>query len=491
MYRGKYEAEKPVKKVTAPTEAPEKEELVFKAPQRRPPKARRRMTTGTIVFYSIWLAVIAAFAIGLTIGLGALKDWLVDFEASQPDSQSQKVFEEYFQDPDWAQLYELAGIEDTVFEDVEDYTAYMEKTVAEHEITMLETSAGLTGGKKYVIRATLADGSYFNFATFFMTDQAGEDAVIPDWQLDQVELFTLNEGGKTGFQRDRSYRFLVLPGTTVTVNGVELGEEYIQRTVQTEAEEHLPEGLHGYRVVELEVEGLLTEPQIQALDEAGNVVELTYDADTGLYAQNIQTPEISQDEYDRVLAIGQNYCKYMIGNIGAGTLSQYIDSSSDIYYTITHMATWLQGYLGFEFGEETIQEFYRYSDTLYSARLVMDLNVTRTDGTIKTFPLNTTFFVEKQGDTWKVIDMTNVSVQEQVVQIRVKFMDGDQVLQTMLVSSEENQLTPPQVQTPEGKTFLGWYLQEGKLEQAEDGTITVPEDHMTEPLTIYALFEEA
>ena len=121
----------------------------------------------------------------------------------------------------------------------------------------------------------------------------------------------------------------------------------------------------------------------------------------------------------------------------------------------------------------------------------MDLNVTRTDGTIKTFPLNTTFFVEKQGDTWKVIDMTNVSVQEQVVQIRVKFMDGDQVLQTMLVSSEENQLTPPQVQTPEGKTFLGWYLQEGKLEQAEDGTITVPEDHMTEPLTIYALFEEA
>ncbi|MBQ2382833.1 MAG: hypothetical protein II290_02225, partial [Oscillospiraceae bacterium] len=84
--------------------------------QRRARRGRVRM--GTVVFYTIWLLIILAFLVGMSFVLKGIQGWLVDFEASQPDHRSEEVFAQRFAQPDWAELYALAGLQDTPFEGV-------------------------------------------------------------------------------------------------------------------------------------------------------------------------------------------------------------------------------------------------------------------------------------------------------------------------------------------------------------------------------------
>lgn len=479
MYQGKY----------GTGETPSIAEKRADTPRKKK-RGGKRVRIGTVVFYTIYLLLILAFMIGMSFALKALQSWLVDFEASQPDHRSQEMFQQYFADPDWAQLYQLAGLQDTPFEGKDSYCGYMEKTVADAPITMVETSAGLSGGKKYVIRAGLGEEVWFNFATFTLVDEKAEADIISDWQLGQVELFTFDPEApqSMGFRRDQGYRFLVTPECTVSINDVALDERYIQRTQATVAEAYLPEGVHGWRMVEYYVDGLLTQPVVKVLDESGLTQELTYDEVSGTFLQQVEQPQISDEAYGTVLEAAQVYCKYMIGADGSGALRACFDASTDIYKTITTNTTWMQNYKGYDFGQETITDYYAYSDDLFSAKVTLALNVTRPDGTVKVYELGSTFFMEKQSGLWRAIEMTNVDVQEKTSQVRVTYMDADQVLASQMVDGDSKRLTPPQITVPEGKTFLGWYVEAGRLDTGDDGVITLPAGYQLEPMTVYALF---
>lgn len=454
---------------------------------------RGRVRVGTVVFYTVYLLIILAFLIGMSFVLKALQGWLVDFEASQPDHRSEEVFAQQFAQPDWAELYAMAGLQDTPFEGVDSYAAYMDRVVGDAPITMVETSAGLSGGKKYVVRAGLGEDRWYNFATFTLEDRKAEEDLISDWQLGKVELFTYDPKApqSMGFQRQEGYRFLVGPEHTVYINDVALDESFLQRTEATVAEGYLPEGIHGWRMMEYRVDGLLTMPVVKVLDAAGKTVELRHDETDHLFSVELSVPEISDDLRDTVVTTAQVYCKYMIGAVGSGALRERFDSSTGIYKTITTNTTWMQNYKGYDFGEATVTDYYGYSEDLFSAKVSLALNVTRPDGTVKVYDLGSTFFLQKQEGKWKCIEMTNVDVQEKTSQVRVSYMDGDTVLLSQLVDGDSKFLTPPQVTAPEGKTFLGWYVEAGKLETTDTGLIALPSGYRLEPMTVYAMFGAA
>lgn len=515
MYRGKYEAVKTASKDRKKAPVPMEQQLVEpglevqellqqdqeetvavdhgeekkSSGKKKETRKKKRITVGTIVFYSIWLLLIVSFFVALSIVMKPLKQWLVDFEASQPDKMSDQIFKTYFEDPDWFLLYELGGIQDTPYEGAEEYASYMDQLVGDRQITMVETSAGLTGGKRFIIRVDLGDESYYNFATFTMVDKKQPQAQISDWQLGQINIFTYNDNGASDFQRKLGYGFQVALDTQVLVNGVLLDDSRVTRTEETLALGYMPDGMRGYGSKELHVDGLLVQPQIRMLDGQGQELAFVYDEQTNTYSHQIQTPQITDEEYDTALAATKTYCEYMIGAVGSGELRECFDSRTQIYTTIVTNTTWMQKYSGYDFGQETISDFYRYSDTLYSARVALALNVTRPDGTIKEYPLDSNFFLEKQEDGWKVIDMTNVDVVQTITSVRVSYMDEQgKIFGSEMVDVAKRILTPPQITVPEGKTFLGWYLEVGKLELSDDGTIQLPEDYQMEPMTVYAMF---
>ena len=121
-------------------------------PSTASPAPRKKSIAGTIIFYVFYVLLILAFVVGISYAMNILRDWLVRFEASQPNYKCEEVFTDLFSDPDWEKIYELSDTEDTTFENSAAYEAYMTQKVGDRKLTYLETSAGLSGGKKYIVR---------------------------------------------------------------------------------------------------------------------------------------------------------------------------------------------------------------------------------------------------------------------------------------------------------------------------------------------------
>lgn len=471
MYQGKYSNQ------TSPSPRP----------RTAPRKKKKTARTSTKVFYSALLAIVLIFIIAMAFAMNALKEWLVSFEASQPTAKCDQVFAELFQDPDWEKLYDLAGEQDSHGVNAQSFASYMEDKIGDTKLTCIETSAGLSGDKKFIVRC----GSE-KVATFTLTNTTPDNS-IPTWELGAVDVF---------YSSNQTVNIITVPGYKVTVDGTELDESYIIRLDSTKAEEYLPEGVHGYQLCEMTVGNLLARPTVEVFDTTGAAVALNYDADTRTYshATQVQDPLTKEDEeYDTLMTVARTYCEYMIGKTGKSTLKKYFDSDTEIYKTITTNTTWMQKYSGYDFGEETIDGYYRYSDNLYSARVNLTLKVTRKDGSIKEYELNNTFFMEKQDDSWMVVNMINADAQETVRSVRLTYVAGNETLSSELVDAHTTHLMPPAVEIPEGKAFKGWFVEhtdeKGKttLELAflpdEDGSVYLPGETALEPMTLKALFQ--
>ncbi|MBE6923850.1 MAG: hypothetical protein E7466_01240 [Ruminococcaceae bacterium] len=457
---------------------------------------------GTIIFYSFYGLLILSFIVGMIILMNWLQSWLVEFEASQPDQRSQSIFQAHFASPDWVKLYGMAdSCEGRTFDSAEEYAAFMAEHTAGAEITMIKTSAGTSGGKKYIARAILSNGSYLDFATFTLMDRKAEGAVISDWQISEIALYVLvKEVAPKPEAPSYSYTFLIQTGNTVYVDGTPLDDSHIIRTVTTKAEEYLPEGVHGYQTTLLQIDGLTAEPAVVLKDANGAEIPMTYDASTGTYTQDLTLAAAGDTETSAALNAATVYCKYMIRASAAGELKSCFDTGSEIYKTITRTDSWMQGYKSYAFDEnQTVANYYRYTDSLFSAKVSMVLNVTRKDGSIKVYDLDTTFFLELQDGKWKVIDMTNVDVQEQSVTVRITYLQTDGTLiHTELLDAASKSLATPAVTASEGQTFRGWATKsigaEGEnvytvIYQPDDsGTVRLPSDKLLEPTILYAIF---
>ncbi len=440
---------------------------------------------GTAVFYGIYLLLIIAFFIGMSYVLGLLNDWLVRFEASQPETKSQEVFEQLFADPDWNELYNMAGFQDTLFETKESYCAYMEQKVGDQKLTYVKTSAGLSGGHKYIIK--LGDE---NLGTFTLQNDVVGELEIPDWKLDTVEMF---------MERLEDVTIRTQPGHTVSINGIPMSESHIVARTSTVLEDYAPEGFHGDRSVTYYTDGLLMTPEITITDENGNTLECAYDAETDTYYEVLpQQPEITKAQYDAVVNATKSYAKHMIGATGA-SLSSYFNTSSDLYRFITSNELWFRGYSGYNFSEETVSEFRSYSDDMFSARIQITLNVKRSNGSIKEFDIDHTFFVKKNANgVWKVFEMTNVDLQKQICEVRLTFKADNLIVHEAMYDANSTTLKTPEVTVPEGQQFLGWFREERDengdttlklmFQPDENGNVSLPHGYVLEHMVLIARF---
>lgn len=473
----------------SPQRSPNPQHNLQHDPQRKPnPQRKRRkgVTTGTYAFYGVYLFLILAVFIGVAIGMGALKDWLVNFQAAQPETKSQQVFQQLFSDPDWGEICTLAN-PDADPDVVEAYEKYMTELVGDDELTYIK-GASISGDKKYIV----CHGTT-GIAEFTLTAD-NMDAEVPDWRFGTVNtLFTPN----------LSYSIVALPGYTVKVNGEALGEDDIVRTISTKAEEYLPDGVHGYRRVEYRVSGLEKAPEVVILDESGAQVEASFDDATNTYAQvTSEQPTITADssEYQAVLGAAKAWTEYMIKGGTAG-LKKYYNTNTQAYKDIVGGLIFRQSYSSYSFGQEEITDYYRYSDTLFSAKIHLITTVVRkADGYNKEFEVDVTYIFEKTNGKWMVYDQVNVEVQEQITEVRLTYKDADgNEFYSDLVSTDAKTLTIPAIEVPEGKTFAGWYVKSTDIlgntaltEQFhpdENGNVTVVQT--LEPMVLVPQFEDA
>lgn len=444
--------------------------------------------TVTKVFYTCYFLMIILFCAGMFFAHNFLVDWLTRYEAAQPTVKSEEVFQSMFADPDWASLYAQAGIADTEYEGVDAFVTYMENLTAGNELTFAETSAGLSGNHKYLIRLGEKTLGYFT-----LTNKAEPDASIPDWQFYELSLKV---------NRAESVAIQILEGHTAYVNGVALDDNDTTRKISTVAEDYLPDGTNGIRWLIQEVDGLLIPPVITVLDENGNECPVTYDEATGIYMEPApETEEIPEELKYRAIRAGEAYSYFMV-NRYTSLFRDYFATGTQTYRNIMSMDRWQQTSTSAAITGQEVSDYVRYTDTLFSVRVKMTMELTRRDKSIKEYPMDATLFFEERKAGWMVIAMTNLDVTAQTNQVRLTFMLDETELSSQFYYDDQTEnVFSPTVTAPEGQVFIGW----AKKEVASDGTTTmtlvytcddsfrliVPSETKLEPNTLYALFEDA
>ncbi len=485
MYQGKFDNSENV---------PQNEEYLFNKPAEKPatpatpavnnPKKKKPMTKGAKIFYISLLAFVFIAFLAIAIVLGFVKDWLLRYEASQPKAQSQAVFDQYFaNEPDWVNLYYAAKAQPTPFEDANVFAAYMKQRVGNQKLSFVETSAGLSGDHKYIIKA-----GEDKIASFTL-EAADPDAQVKEWKLARIELL---------YKREAGCSILTDSQNTVAINGVALDGSYIVKQVTTAAEKYLPEGVHGYQTSLYRVDDLLITPTVTVTSPDGQQIALEYDKELGLFYQEIGSHAVTDDEIRTLTNAAQTYCRYMIGKATKNALKSVFDPTKSVFATITSIDKWMQSYTGYNFGEANITSYYRYNENLYSARVSMTLFVTRKDGTVKEYPLDSTFLVEKQFNeetqsyNWMVINMLNLDMQEQQTTVRLDFVNDGKTFFTQMVNANAKNLTVPTVEAPEGKQLVWCKINGGKYEAVfqpdANGKVLLSGETALEPLTLYARF---
>lgn len=484
MYRGKFEANPAAIRARkkAETEArAAREGQPGKPAPKKEPRENRGPRRHTIVFYSIYLVCIVAFFFGLSVLMGELDKFLVKYEASQPDVKSQETFERLFADPDWGEIYDLAKPEGTAYDGKESFVAYMEAKVGQQELNYVETSMGLSQDKKFLVR--LGDETV---AAYSLSNVAGTVA-IPEWELAGVDVYV-------SYQEDVTIHSY--PGYTVKVNGIALGDDQVIRTTTTHAEDYLPEGLHGARTVSYYLDGLLVAPTVTVTDETGTEMKLHYSEDENAWSHETASTAITDEQSAAFAAASKAYGRFMIADLGKQSLARYFTGNSYNAITQAELA-WMQDFSKYEFGNLKITEFYAYSDTWCSGRVNQILYVTRGNGTVKEYAINSTFFMEKQNGSWMVVEMTNSDVQAGKSEVRLRFMLDGKQLAAQRVESDIQMIESPDVEVPAGKKLV-WCIQtvDGsgkktlvpKFEVNEFGEILPPSGSELEPMTLHAAF---
>lgn len=469
MYQGKYTNNN----TPRPSRRPAREET---------PREKKKIPS----FYYIYSGCVALFLVIVSLALIPLHIWLVNFESSQPSHKRDEIFAELFADPDWEKVYTLSGAEDNAFENKITYAAYMEQLVGDRKLTCLETSAGLSGDKKFIIK--LDDQK---IAGFTLTENPNNKK--SPWEMTVLELFT---SGNQAVIVEKS------PTQTIYINGIALDDSYTVRTISTPAEDYLPEGIHGYRVVQQQVSGLLTEPVVTVKNADGSLAAVTKNPETGIYEQSVSQQQPTTEEKELALKATQAYGKYMIKATNLTEIQKYFQTDSQFYATLRKSeVNWAQQGASYNFSDAVYSDYYRYNDNLFSINIDVTLNQVRLNGTVKEYPLkNTMFFQKNASGQWLVMEATNVNVQTIRQQVRVVFMNDETVLSDEMIATDANSISLPSVTAPEGQILKGWVKKgtdaNGKptltvvFNATENNQVYLPESYVLEPMTLYPLFQE-
>lgn len=453
-------------------------------------KPRRGPRLSGVIFYTIFFLCIFLFYTAAYFGLVELRDWLTRYEMAQPTTKSQEVFDTLFSNPDWGSLYDIANVQDAAYESKDAFVGYMENTVGETDLTYAETSTGLSNDKKYIVR--LGNEKIATF-TLVNHNQSDSQTEIADWKLGNLEFF---------IQYKESYYVKKLDGHTVYVNNVPLDDSFTVRISTTNADAYLPAGVAGVRVCTQQISGLAGKPNVRIVDAAGNEMIVLYDDATRTFAEQSDVNTISDTERNLAIDAVKTYALYMIKRAGEGDIAEYFLRGSDAYNAITDTERgFVQDAASREFVNESVTNYCRYSDSLFSVRVSVTLNQYRSSGTVKENTIEQSLFFEKQSNgKWMCYAMTAVDVSKPVERVRLTFMNDDVVLDSDFHDSNINTLTCPTISVPEGKVFSGWMIEEADeaghpimnvvFQPDESGVVAIPSGSSLEPMILYPLFED-
>lgn len=360
----------------------------------------KQKTRARFPIFWICLLIFVALVLGVMVkALAQIRVWLVDYEAVQPKYAAEEVFRTHFADPDYAALAEACAMPDNLspLENKANLAAELTERFAGETTSYAPTTAGADGSLRYLVKAGEQKIAVFSLATLPEKSEFGFDR----YGLGEITLY---------IRPEESVAISAPAGYTVYLNGTPLAEEYVtQRGIETDTCAHMPEGLEGITYTTYAADSLLRAPVVEIKTPDGKLAPLTEDPESGLLTAGIVYDEALQAEYsDYIIGIAQNYAAFVMKDAYFSSFSGYFDKTTDLYETVRQVPTsFVWRHDGFEFADVSAEEFYGYSDDVFSCRVRFMHILHRIGSEDYTEQFDVTFYLHRVDGKFLIYDMVN------------------------------------------------------------------------------------
>lgn len=350
-----------------------------------------------IKFILIYSAVTAAI---MLIVWTLLFFFIRDYENGRPSNKMDQILSLFTQDQ-IDKLLHSTQLSSSEFEDADKVSGFLK-----------EQLAGKTASYKKV------NGEYSDFTPVYMVyaDQTPIAKVIlkdagknffrfTKWKLDTVSVGSIHKNSVTN-----SVTLTVPSGSTVTLNGIPVSDSYIKEDkILFDPCRNVAEFVATPTKTRYEITGLLTKPDISVTlnDTALTVTDLESPTASDIrcacdYPDNAAMREQRKSE---IIEVAETYGKYLINRTPLDNLQKHMTGKAKSYMSnIPAVWAFLSGkQYTYEFRNENISSFRKYSEDCFSCNMYYDLYVDWEYGN-KTYQTSITYTFVKTDGQWYVAD---------------------------------------------------------------------------------------
>jgi len=361
-------------------------------------KKSRIVNTIYWIFMALWsIACICVLAVFLDKFYCFLKDYQQSYDETRPKLTMDEIFVEFEEaDVDWI-LEKANPITVSGFESQEVLEQYVTDYMKGKKVSY-QTKAGehIEERPVYVV---MLEKEPFAVVRLEKKDETTEYG-HPFWELREVELFV----------SPTISRSIVVPeNATVYVNGTELSEDYVT-AVNPENENAFYYTnftdlvtLPGYKTYY--VEGLFTEPKVEAKNFLGEAMEAEYVANEKTYQFDFGMSELVRQEVEEyLLQFTRDYAMYISNDLKNSGLDKYFPANSELLKGIKNSSRqWFDDHKKPEIMNEELKELVLYTENAISARVYLEQYMyVPFSGRIEQLITDLKVFYIKLDEEWKV-----------------------------------------------------------------------------------------
>lgn len=360
----------------------------------------KQKTRARFPVFWICLLVFVALVLGVMVkALAQIRVWLVDYEAVQPKYAAAEVFRTHFADPDYAALADACPMPANLspLETKAGFAAELEERFGDAETSYAATTPDAEGNLRYLVKAGEQKIAIFSLVPAAEKSRFG----FTQYTLGSIELY---------IRPEESVAVRVPAHYEVRINGTPLTADYLTEDgIPTDSCEHMPEGLSGITYAAYAADCLLRDPTVEVLTPDGTAAPLTRDPETGEWQAGVVYDAALKAEYsDYIIGIAQNYAAFVMKDAYFSSFSGYFDHSTDLYQTVRQVPTsFVWRHDGFEFADVSAEEFYSYSEDVFSCRVRFMHILHRIGSEDYTEQFDVTFYLHRVDGKFLIYDMVN------------------------------------------------------------------------------------
>ena len=396
---------------------------------------RAHLRNRNIRFWLIYLVLIALIVLGLMEVHKYFEPKIEEFETTYYTHTADEMFNKYFADMQFDVLFER---EETLKkhlnngnpEGFEEYVAYQEERIADGEVTYFEVAPKAANEKRF--RVTVNDRPFaeFTLKRKVLTDEeTGEtvyDEKTGEVKYDDFTFFVIPITNSFPWGHEiyefgdiyidsvspdaQPYDYYVPSYAKITVNGRELGEEYVSGEDESiDIFANLGKYADGFTLRHYSFDCSLGEPAVTVADEDGNEIPLK-DLGENIYRFEYvySDGELKPQFEETAIAFLKQWCLFSTHNVNKKTVTELCIPDSQATKNINNYeATWIT-----KADKQAFANASSWNYTMVDGKvLICEVSInyqTVTKGKNNDYPMHMRLYLTKQKGEWKVYYFENV-----------------------------------------------------------------------------------